>query len=101
MTTATTARSGVGLTKGHAEAADDVQAAILAERERCADIAEGLAEKWEASAANTRRTRTTRFFGLGKPYTTIEAERDAKTLDSAAHGLRTVAKLIRENWVRR
>ncbi len=69
---------------------------IIAERERCADIAEGLAERWEASAAKLRAEHQVRFFWIGKPYVSPIADQDARTIDAAAHGLRTVASLIRE-----
>lgn len=68
---------------------------VIAERERCAIIAESLAEKWEASAASLRSkyTRTPRWFG--KPYTAPTAEYDARVIKAAASGLRKVASLIR------
>lgn len=69
---------------------------IAAERERCARIADGLAEKWEASAAKIRQAGSTRFFWIGRPYVAPAIENNAKSIEAAAHGLRTVARLIRE-----
>ncbi len=67
------------------------------EREGCALLADELAVRWEASAAKLRK-RTTRFFFFGPRYALPEAERDAKNIDAAAHGLRAVARLIREGY---
>lgn len=76
---------------------DPIIASRDLERTRCAQIADGLAEKWEASAAKWRADHTMRaWFGLGSSFVAPFAERDAKAIDAAAHGLRSVAKLIRE-----
>jgi hypothetical protein len=69
---------------------------IEAERERAASIADGLAERWEASAARLRQRGVSRFFWIGPRYVTPQADKDAKGIEAAAHGLRTVARLIRE-----
>lgn len=76
-------------------------AEVLAERERCAGIADSLAEKWEASAAKLRKDGSFRtFFGLGPTDVRPAFERNAKDIDAAAHGLRAVAKLIRNGATR-
>lgn len=80
---------------------DPIIASRDLERRRCAEIAAGLAERWEATAAKIRADGTRRFFGFGKPYVTPIAERDAKTVDAAAKGLRTVESLIRDGVSRR
>jgi len=70
---------------------------VNAERERCAAIADSLAEKWEASATRVRERYTRRFFfGLGKPYIPSFADACARDIEAAAKGLRTVAQLIRD-----
>jgi hypothetical protein len=70
--------------------------AVQEERERCASIADGLAVRWERSANERRARGQTRFLFIGPAYTTPRAEADAKAIEAAAHGLRTVARLIRE-----
>lgn len=69
---------------------------VSVERERAASIADGLAERWEASAARLRERCTSRLFWFGKRYVTPQGERDAASVEAAARGLRTVARLIRE-----
>lgn len=69
---------------------------VLKERERAATIADDLANLWEKSAERHRLANQTRFFGLGKPYTLPQAEKEARIIDSAVKGLRTVAYLIRD-----
>lgn len=74
---------------------------VLVERERCASIADHLAEKWEATAAKLRSDGSFRtFFGLGPTDVRPAFERNAKDIEAAAHGLRAVAKLIRDGAVR-
>lgn len=75
---------------------DPIIASRDLERNRCATIADALASRWEASAARLRTNYTKRFLFFGKPYVATMAERDARAIDAAASGLRTVAKLIRE-----
>jgi hypothetical protein len=72
---------------------------VAIERERCASIADGLADRWEASAAKIRECGKTRFFWIGRPYVTPDAEKSARTIESAASGVRAVAMLIREGAV--
>lgn len=72
---------------------------VLAERQRCAAIADDLAAKWEATADKVRERGKTRFFWIGKPYTTPAAERCARDIEAAASGLRAVSMLIREGAV--
>jgi hypothetical protein len=74
----------------------DEEAIVAKERERAASIAEDLATRWEGSAKKIRQQRQTRFFFIGPSYTTPRAESDAKTIEAAAYGLRTVARLIRD-----
>ena len=69
---------------------DDVQA----ERERCAEVAACLAEKWEATAAKLRSEGTCKPW-FGKPYVKPFYERDAKTIDAAAQGIRAIERVIR------
>jgi hypothetical protein len=73
-----------------------VDAARKAERERAALIAEALAGRWEARARKIREDHTARFFWFGPPYVTPVWEGHARTIDAAAHGLRTVARLVRD-----
>ena len=80
-----------------AKTAAKISAEVAAERVRCAALAEDLASRWEASAQRMRDLGTCRpFFGFGKPYVSRPYERNAESIDAAARGLRTVAKLIRE-----
>lgn len=69
---------------------------VKAERERAASLADDLAGRWEASAARLRERCMTRFLWFGSRYVTPQADKDAKSIEAAAHGLRTVARLIRE-----
>lgn len=69
---------------------------VTVERERAASIADDLARRWEASAARLRERCMTRFLWFGSRYVTPQADKDAKSIEAAAHGLRTVARLIRE-----
>jgi hypothetical protein len=68
---------------------------VQAERERCATIADGLAVKWETTAQKIRLRGQHRFLFVGPFYTLPRAEADAKAVEAAASGLRTVASLIR------
>jgi hypothetical protein len=69
---------------------------ITKERERCASIADSLADRWEASAANIREHGKTRFLWIGRPYVAPEVEQSARTIESAASAVRAVAMLIRK-----
>lgn len=70
--------------------------AISAERERCAGVAEDLAERWEASAKELRDSNTVKsFFGLTTPYVRFHADKHARVMEAGASGLRAVAKVIR------
>lgn len=70
--------------------------AIGEERDRCASIAADLAQRWERTAHEVRARGTTRFFWIGKPYVSPEAEKTARSIEAAAHGLRCVERLIRD-----
>jgi hypothetical protein len=80
---------------------DPVIASRDLERSRCAGIADDLAERWAASAAELRARNTIKPRWFGKPYVRPMAERDAKLIDQAAGGLRAVSLVIREGRVRR
>lgn len=56
------------------------------EREHCAKLAEYLAEKWEAAAVKMRADGEFAYAD------------QAKALDAAAFGLRTVAQGCRDGW---
>lgn len=79
---------------------------VLAERERCASIAEDLAKHWEASAAKIRAdgSYTVRaLWPFGKKITCVRPgwERAARDVEAGVHGLRTVARLIKTGATRR
>lgn len=78
---------------------------VAAERERCACLAEDLAGRWERSAIKTREDGS--FLGQSlwswPPFRSVPCvkpkwEEAAKGIEAAAHGLRTVARGIREGW---
>jgi hypothetical protein len=84
-------------------AQSDIDAAVTAERERCAWLCEELAGRWERSAAKLREdgSYTTRaVWPPGKKVTCVKPKWHQAALDTeaAAHGLRTVARGIREGW---
>jgi hypothetical protein len=70
------------------------------ETERCARLCEALAIVHETSAARTRRERTFTSRAIWPPGKLVTfvmpgAERDARALEAAADGHRTVARCIR------
>jgi hypothetical protein len=78
---------------------DEINAMLADERERCALLAEDLAGRWERSAAKFRIDGTFNYGWLGRKKSVIPSvERAAKDTEAAAHGLRTVARGIREGW---
>jgi hypothetical protein len=72
---------------------------VLDERDRCAYLAEDLAGRWERSAIRMR-DEGSYWGGFLWKYKCVKPkwERVALDIESAAHGLRTVAKGIREGW---
>lgn len=82
------------------ESADEIHRWVERERSRCAEIAESLAAKWEASAAKVRAKGTARMLWIGPSYVVPSAERDAVTILAAASGVRTIARLIRSGAIR-
>lgn len=80
--------------------ADATEIAVAAERERCATLADDLATRWEVSAMKCRTHTFTTGGWFSKPRTHVipQYEQMAKSLDDAAHGLRTVSRGIREGW---
>lgn len=84
-------------------AQSDIDYAVKDERERCVWLCEQLAERWERSAAKLRAdgSYTTRaIYPLFKKVTCIKPNwrKAADDIDAAVHGLRTVARGIREGW---
>lgn len=67
------------------------------ERERCALIAENLAERWERGADLLRKQHTRNRLFLG-PIVSYEAERGAREIEAAANGLRAVAMCCRKGY---
>lgn len=84
-------------------AQSDIDEAVAVERERCAWLCEELAVRWERSAAKLRKDGsydTRAIWPPGKRITCIKPRWKQAALDTeaAAHGLRTVARGIREGW---
>lgn len=77
--------------------------ALEQERENAARICEQLAGMWEKSAAKVRTDGSFTYkpyWPFGKAVTAVRPgwERAAQDTESAAHGLRTVASLIRKGY---
>lgn len=69
------------------------------EAERCALLAEDLAGRWERSAAKARAEHSFTVGWFRKRIVVMPVwEQYAKSMEAAAHGLRTVARACREGW---
>lgn len=84
-------------------AQSDIDDAVKDERERCAWLCEELAGRWERSAAKLRVDGSYTTRALWPPFKEVKCikpnwEKAADDVDAAVHGLRTVARGIREGW---
>lgn len=72
---------------------------VLAERQRCWDICQGLAEEWQASAARIRLEGSFTTRSLWPPFKKVTVvlpgwEKAARDIEAAVTGLRTIQILI-------
>lgn len=81
----------------------NTDAIIADERERCALLAETLAERWEASAAGLRKRGGYWSRSIWPPFRKVwfvmaKWEQAARDTEAAANGLRTIAEGCRKGW---
>lgn len=72
----------------------------MRERQRCAQMCADLATIWEQSAKDMRARGTYKTI-FGNVRVAPKYEEGARSIEAAAHGVRTLERGIADGWVRR